>query len=348
MNQVSNYGVVSALVDGDSLSFELRATEPLVQYLKKGTADGWMPNWATSSRKPIIYPNAMSQLEARRKPIVTGTEVWSYNGTYITFSAEGISTAPASINGVFKKLAYNNGDFEVPGLQIIKNLASPTNVDTDRIELSCQVEVSGIKVPTSNGIDIRLEETVGDPYQGHISATEGGVIDDNTPSITLTAELMKGGNYVTTGVTYKWFKAVLGGWEAITAVTGSPNKIKKTANDIDATSIIRCEFYIDSMMVFASQITISDETDPLILSMNPSGITTLPKGASVTYRPKVVKRSTGVVDASYNKLTFTTYNAKGEAITIPASQKTTDSITITRADVDNNFGQVKVYVLATK
>ena len=348
-NQVSNFAEITGIMDADSLSVTLRATLPLVQYLKKGTTDGFMPNWATAANQPIIYPNAMSQLEGTRKNVVAGSEVWSYNDTMIIFNSVGVSVTPAIIAGVFKKVIYDNGDFDVPGLRIINNLVSPNNVDTDKIGMGFKTQVSGIQIPANASIDIRLEETVGDPYQGYISATDGGVIDNDTPSTTLTSFLMKGGNKVITGVTYKWFKAVLGGWEAIAANPSKPNEIKRTANDIDTYSIIKCEFWIDGMMVFAATKTISDETDPLVLVTNPSGTQQLTKGASVTYTPKVVRRATGVVDATYNKLSFTTYNATGDVITLPTGQIVANkSIRITRADVDNAKNKVRVHFNASK
>lgn len=348
MSQVSNYGMVTSFMDGDQVSFELRSTEPLVQYIKKGTT-GCMPDWSTSGRQPVVYPNAMSQLAAKRKEIIAGTEVWTYNDATISFNASGISVTPQVIDGKFQKVTYHNGDFNVPGLKFIGNLATPSNVNTDRIGMNCQVELAGYRVPVSNTIPVRLEETVGDPYQGLITATEGGVIDDNTSSITLTAELMKGGGIVSAGVTYKWTKAILGGWEAITSIPGTPDKITRTAADIDTYSIVRCEFWVDGMMVFAATKTISDETDPMVLVMNPDGSTVLPQNGSVTYTPKVVKRSTGVADTSYTKLSFTTYNASGSVITLPAAQIVANkSLKVTYSDVEKASGQVKVFVVASK
>lgn len=348
-NQVSDYAEITGIIDADSLSFTLMATEPLVQYLKKGTSDGFMPNWATSDRKPVIYPNAMSQLEGIRKQAVAGSEEWSYNGTVMTFNASGVSVTPAVIAGTFQKQLYNNGDFLVPALKIIGNLVSPTNVDTDQIGMSCKVEVSGIQIPASNSISIRLEETVGDPYQGFISATDGGVIDNNTKSVTLTAELTKGGSYVTEGITYKWFRAVLGGWEALSGIAATPNKLLVNDSMVDTFAMFKCEYWIGGLMVFSSVTKVSDETDPLILAKNPSGPTMLGKGGSVTYRPKVVRRATGTVETGYGKLSFTTFKADGTALVIPTGQIVANtSITITRTDVDNGNGRVRIHFVASK
>lgn len=348
-NQVSEFAEITGIIDADSLSFTLMATEPLVQYLKKGTSDGFMPNWATAARKPVIYPNAMSQLEGIRKSIVAASEEWTYNGTVIGFNASGISATPASIANVFQKVAHNNGDFNVPGLKIISNLVSPTNVDTDSVGMSCKVEVSGIQVPASNAIPVRLEETVGDPYQGFISATDGGVIDSNTRSVTLTAELTKAGNYVTSGVVYRWTKAIMGGWAAFPAIPATPNKANVTANDVDTFALFKCEYIIDGLVVFASVIKVPDETDPLVLVPNPSGPTTLGRGGSITYRPKVVRRATGVVEPSYNKVSFSTFKTDGTPIVIPSGQIVSNtSIQITRTDVDNGGGKIRIHFLASK
>lgn len=348
-NQVSDYAEITSIVDSDSLSFTLIATEPLVQYLKKGTSDGFMPNWATSGRQPVIYPNAMSQLEGIRKQAVAGSEEWTYNGTVMTFNASGVSVTPAVIAGTFQKQLYNNGDFLVPSLKIIGNLVSPTNVDTDQIGLNCKVEVSGVPIPASNTIPIRLEETVGDPYHGFISATDGGVIDNNTKSVTLTADLTKGGSYVTEGVTHKWFKAVLGGWELRSGIAQTPHKLLVTDDMVDTFALFKCEYWIGGVMVFAAVTKVSDESDPLILAKNPSGTTMLGRGGSVTYRPQVVRRGTGAVEPGYTKLQFATFKADGTALVIPGAQIVPNtSIQITRTDVDNALGRVRIHFSASK
>ena len=348
-NQVSDYAEVTGIIDADSLSFVLMATEPLVQYLKKGTSDGFMPNWATSTKQPIIYPNAMSQLEGIRKRIVAESEEWSYNGTTMTFNATGVSVTPAAIAGTFKRMLYNNGDFNVPGLKIISNLVSPTNVDTDQIGMSCKVEVSSVQIPANNTIPIRLEETVGDPYQGFISATDGGVIDNNTKSVTLTGELTKGGSYVTEGIIHKWYQAVLGGWEARNGIAATPDKLLVTGDMVDTFALFKCEYWIGGLMVFASVAKVSDESDPLILAKNPSGPTTLGRGGSVTYTPKVVRRSTGAVVDGYTKLSFTTFKSDGSDLVIPTGQIVPNtSIQVTRTDVDNGNGRVRIHFSASK
>ena len=344
MSVVTGHDFITALVEGDQVTATLYATKPLSQYVKKGTT-GVSPDWTTAANQPVIYVITRSQNTGLRKGIQPTSEEWFYNGQKLTFDSSGKCTAPSYVAGKFKSTTYNDGDGNVPALQITGNLASLTNTDNDVITFKGSTEIGGIARPLEPSITIRIEETVGDPHDGYIDATDAGVIDDNTSSITLTAFLTKGGNIVTSGVTYKWSKAIVGGWQQLTAVSGSPDKLKLMASDIDSEAIIRCEFLISSVVVFSTTRPVYDETDPLVLALNPSQSPQLKTGESVTYRPSVHRRSNGQKESTYTKFSFTAFAKDNTAITIPSSQVTTSSCTIKETDVNGiGKGGINLYI----
>lgn len=339
MSLVSGFEFITAMVDGDQLSAALIPTKPLSQYLKKGTGNV-SPDWTLAKDQPVVYVRVKSQLQGNRREIVTGTEKWYYNGSEIRFDDAGISTLPS---GIFQKLVYDDGGVPVPGLKIIRNLASPTNTDNDRIEFSGKVQLGSLQTEVYPNIDIRVEETTGDPYDGYIDATEGGVIDNDTSQIVCTAFLLKGGAPVVNGITYKWYVASGNGWTSTISDSGKSNQKTVKAGDIDSEMILKCEFLIDGQVAYAATRQLSDETDPLIIASSPNGTTVLPAGGSVTFSPKVVRRSNGAIQSGYS-FSYTTYNNRDTKI----GSSSGSSISITRAEVDANYGGIKLYISASK
>ncbi|MCC8154794.1 MAG: hypothetical protein LIP01_11710 [Tannerellaceae bacterium] len=338
MSLVSGYEMITAIVDGDQVSSSLHGTKPLIQYLKKGTSDV-SPDWSVAANQPVIYPRAKSQLQMTRIPIVAGTEKWFYNDKEIVFDSTGLSTSPA---GLFKKERYDDGGVEVPALRITGNLASTTNTDSDKIGFSGEVELGGIKMETCPDIDIRLEETVGDPYEGFIDATDGGIIDDDTSEITCTGILYKGGAEATSGVTCYWYFHEEDGWKMIEKFNGKKS-ITVTEADINSELVIRCDFQYGGVKVFSSTRQLSDETDALIISSNPSGPKQLRKGESVTFTPKVISRSTAQEAAGYS-FSYTMHDPNLVSIGTSAGR----TVTLTHAFVNENSRGIQLFISAKK
>lgn len=346
MSTVSGSIHITGIVDGDQISGQLRATLPLVQYIKKDTSQCSPDFVAQPTMQPIIYPNVTSQYEQRRLPVLSGTEKWFYNSESIelTFDANGLCTGPGSAAGKFRKVIYNNGDFNVPGLKIVGNLASDTNKDSDVISMEGAVESAGHTLPFRLDITFRIEEIEGDPYIGYINdeSGTGAVLDDNTPSITLKAYLMKSGSLVTSGITYQWQKIVNGVWTNISGATSQTLVVTKA--DIEATELRQVKMTVNGTIVYA-QIEVNDETDPRVINWNASGSTKLTRTInSVTLTPKVVRRDSGVEDTSFTgkPFTFNIFNAKGESYT-PLTSPTSSSVTITYDDVKAAFMDIAIY-----
>ena len=346
MSTVSGSVHITGIVDGDQISGQLRATLPLVQYIKKDTAQCSPDFVAQPSTQPTIYPNVTSQVEQRRLEILSGTEKWFYNSESVelTFDASGNCTGPGSAAGKFKKVTYNNGDFNVPALKIVGNLAAETNKDSDVVSMEGAVDSAGHTLPFRLDITFRIEEIEGDPYIGYINdeTGNGAVLDDDTTSVSLKAYLMKSGSLVTSGITYQWQKLVSGVWTNISGATAQTLTVTK--GDIEATELRQVKMTVNGTIVYA-QIEVNDETDPRVINWNASGSTKLSRTINtVTLNPKVVRRDSGVEDTSFTgkPFTFNIFNAKGEAYS-PITSPTSTSVTIKYDDVKAAFMDIAIY-----
>ncbi|MEG1617403.1 MAG: hypothetical protein RR202_10615 [Bacteroidales bacterium] len=288
MSTVRGSSTITFVKQGDTISTNLRSTKPLEQFIKKSTYVV-APDWGVADNRPKIYPVIKSSLTDTRLEPKNGTEVWKYNGTVIQFNAAGESLQLGSLAaGTFKKASERvDGDTLVPTLEICKNLASKSNINADVIDFSAEVN-TGFESSVSGSIDIRIEEVEGDPYRGYISVNDGGVIDDNTSTLTLTANLMRGGSAQTTDVGYKWYKGNGDSWTAMSQTTKS---IQVGGDDIDTQEIYKCEFLVGGSVVTNASIQVYDERDPLIIVPNPDGDEELSSARkTITYYPKVCKR----------------------------------------------------------
>jgi hypothetical protein len=287
MSTVKGSATIVFVRQGDTINTSLRSTKPLEQYLKKGTS-AVTPDWTQAANQPTIYPVVRSSLTDSRIEPESGTEEWKYNGTVIPFTGN-LSTVMGSIPaGTFKKESKKvDGDTTVPTLTILKNLASADNINADVIEFSAICD-TGFRSAISASIDIRIEEVEGDPYIGYISVNDGGVIDGDTSSLTLTATLARGGQDITTGVTYKWYKANRNSWTDINKTTKA---ITVTAVDIDTQELYKCEFFISGNSTGSACLPVYDESDPLVVVPNPDGDEEISSAHPlVTYYPQVCKR----------------------------------------------------------
>lgn len=273
---------------GDSINTRLYVTRPLEQFIKKDTAT-ITPDWAVVANQPTIYPAVKSSLMNVRLSPLLGSEFWKYNGVTIAFDSGGLSTVMGSIAaGTFKKESKAmDGDIVVPTLKICKNIASVSNINTDVIEFTATVN-TGFSTVISSSIDLRIEEIVGDAYTGHIAVNDGGVIDDNTSSLTLTAQLYKGGAEVNAGITYQWFKASGDTWVNTLKTTKA---IILTKDDINTQELYKCVFLKSTNEVSSAAISVYDESDPLVVVLNPDGDEEISSARrTIIYSPRVCKR----------------------------------------------------------
>lgn len=342
MSNVGGSWFCGMVVDGDNISGNIRSTKPLVQMFQPGTGK-CIPDWSVAANQPVIYPVARSQNEGTIKPIVAGTDKWYYNGVLVTFNASNVATAPAVIANKAKKVTYNNGSVSVPALQIMGNLAGSSNMDADIIRLEGDVEASGHTLAFNSDISLAISEYSDSTYSGFLYITNGGIVDSEHPSVSVTPKLYKGGSEVVSGYTLKWYKM------PSTASFSTANTVSITANDIDSRLTLRCEFIVAGIVVTEALAELSDETDPFFIVSEfsgPSQLTSTGATSSVNISYKVKRVGTGEVITGFSFVTVTT-GVKGQAITLK-NVPTSAGCKVTYEDVRNAGGNITGFVTGTK
>jgi len=332
MSVVSGVISFTRVLDGDVINSHLFVTKPPIQRLKEGT-DTPLPDWTITDNQPVIYPRVASQSKGKRIPITTGSEKWLYNGVAIDFTSDTR----------FKKVTHDDGGVSVPALKIVENLASIDNLDTDVITFEAKTKISGVDYEVRATLEIRLEEMVGEPYDGFIEVTEGGVIDDNTPEVTATAILYKGGAVITEGVTYKWYRVGRDGLKELKPDPATPNKMKFKESDVDSELTIKVEYFFNGVNVFNKSRSLTDETDTYHLRVKIDGPQDLRDKDTCKLTPEVWNR---VLDQKVDGYIFE-YTELDSMLNL-VGKETGSTYTMTTEKLDANNGHLNVIINATK
>lgn len=330
MSVVSGLISFTRVLDGDLITSHLYATKLLIQRLKEGS-DAPLPDWSMVDNQPTIYPRVLSQNTGKRVVLVEGSEKWFYNGTEIKEDSR------------FEKVSHDDGGVKVPGLKIVDNLVSVDNLDTDVITFEGKTKIAGVDYTIKSTIDIRLEEMVGEPYDAFIEATEGGVIDDNTPEVTCTAVLYKGGAEVTEGVTYKWYKVGRDGTTELKPSPASLNKMTFKDEDVDSELTIKVEFFYNGVNVYNKTRTLSDETDTYYLRVKQEGPLDLRDNDVCKLTPEVWNR---VLNQKLDGYIFE-YTELDNMLKL-IGKETGASYTMTTEKLDKNGGVLNLIINATR
>ena len=345
MSVVKGQTTIKYVKQGDCLTCSLRSTFPLKQYITNGNG---IISPSFKSNKPCIYPVIRSSLKATRVSPLTSDYHWYYNGAEIVF-VDGLSNALGSIaSGTFKSEWKTIDGFSVPTLTILKELASPSNIDADTIEFKCIVN-TGFSTMVSASTEVSIEQTDGEAVLAYISINNGGVIDDGTSSLTATAHLLVGGTEKTTGVTYAWYKMVVtagaDGWESLNSNTPS---INVAAADVNSSELYKCVVTFGEKSASAV-IEVVDETDALIIYPNPTNGSgaSIPEElssvqTSIIYRPKVMKRATEQEVSGYS-FYYQLTNSAGDTI---KEQDGGSTFTVTLADAVEAGGDMTLIIAA--
>lgn len=343
MNNVSGSFFVEMLIDGDSAQGNIRSTKPLSQMYNPDTG-ACIPDWSVASNQPVIYPVIRSGNENTIKAVISGSEEWYYNNTQVTFSSTGLSTSPANVAGKLQTLEYDNGAVKVPAIKIVGNLGSAANMDADSIRMVGKIEASGHELSFSSEIQLAISEYTDSAYNGFVYATNGGIIDETNQSITLTAELYKGGELVATdNYTHQWRKLP----NTDTLAQQTDGSLILAADDIDSKSLIICEFIVDGEIVSSFVQEVSDETDPYFIDVEWNGSTKLSNGATLTGQSKVKKVGTGVAQSGF---TFAIVMTKRDGTSFSPDTAPTSAgvITLTYSDAQEAGGNITGFITATK
>lgn len=332
VNVVSGVISFTRVLDGDLITTHLYSTKLLIQRLKEG-GDTPLPDWTIADNQPTIYPRILSQNTGKRITVITGSEKWYYNGTEIDFKEDTR----------FESVKHDDGGVVVPALKIVKNLASIENLDSDTITFEAKTRIRDVEYSIKSTIDIRLEEMIGEPYDGVIEATEGGVVDDDTPQVTATAILYKGGSIITEGVTYKWYRIGRDGQTEIKASPSTPNKMSFKDEDINSELTIKVEFFYNGVNVYNKTRTLSDETDTYYLRVKIEGPQDLRDNETCLLTPEVYNR---VLDQKVDGYIYE-YTELDNMLSL-VGKSVGETYTMTTEKLDKNNGILNVIINATK
>lgn len=320
--RVSGGVTITLLKNGDNLNTVLLSTLPLYQTFKKGTQD-YVPNWATtpSGQQPVIFPRVYSVMEAQVIPAANVS--WKYNNIAMTFNASGVCTAPDIAAGKIKQIDYNGSK----ALQVIGNIASDTNNDSDIITFSGTV----LGVIVSAEITILIEEAAANLYRLFLNMDDD-VIDGDETSLAMTAALFNMGSQVTSGVQYEFLN------EAGTVLRSKSSSASFTITKamIDSELLVICRAYVNDVVVAQEQKQVWDSTDPFVIICDKGSNVRQGPGENITYNFSVLNTRTGSVVPG---VVFTIKVIKNSTLADITSQfsKTNTSITIPGAKINEHL-----------
>ena len=328
MSTTSGLISFTRILDGNVITCNLYSNKLLVQRMKKDAAQA-IPDWSIEANQPIIYPKIVSQNSGVR--INVDSFKWKYNG------AEILTTDTR-----FQFTQMEDGALKIPGLKIVSNLISKDNMDSDTISFEGKSTINKVEYEVKANIDIRLEEMVGDPYFGFIEVTDGAVIDDNTPEVTATAILYKGGSIMKNDVTYVWNKVTPNGLEVIPNNSTNPNKQVFKSSDVESELTVKVEFKYLGETVAEYLKTISDEKDTLYLNISLSNGQDLRDGEVSVITPKVWNRVLQKEESGYKF----EYSLLSSNLT-PITKATGATYSMTAKTLEDNNNNINVLINAT-
>lgn len=316
---------ISLLQNGDNLNTVLLSNLPLYQTFKKGTQH-YSPNWATlpSAQQPIIFPRIYSVMEA--VTMIPANVSWKYNGIAMTFDGSGIATAPSICAGKIKQIDYNGSK----ALQIIGNIASDANNDSDIITFTGTVSASGQTVNVSSESTILIEEAVANLYRLFINMTDD-VIDGAETSLTMTAALFNSGAQVATGVQYEFLDQA----GTILRAKSTTPTFEVTRAMIDSELMVVCKAYVNGIVVAQEQRQVWDSSDPYVILCDQGSSVRQRATADLVYAFSLLNARTG---STVPGIVFTIKvfkNSNNSDITSQFS-KTNTSVTIPGAKINEH------------
>lgn len=339
-NTVSGSAQIKFIRQGDSIASMLISTAALQQSVNQSTGI-INPDWTVVANQPIIYPRVVSQLSGS---LITdlSNPVWKYNGTALVFVGGKTS------DGNFETTTYTISGKAIPALKILKNIMSDASQNA-LISFTCNVTTGGLITSVSADIPVARTEVSGEVYQGYISATNGGIVDDLNAATILTAALNKGGTGVTTGLAYAWYyntpsdtDAVQDNWQPLNKTTKS---ITVTRDEVDTIKVFKCDFSVESTVVFSAFFEVRDESDPLYILPNPDQKDELLSSyqQSITYTPKVRRRGQSTDESGWS-FAYVLRDVKGNSI----KTATGASFAVTYANILAANCDLDLYIEATK
>lgn len=305
---------IIALLDGTTINGVLRVEgAPLVQRYKTGTST-FIPDLSPIT-SPDLLPADRPTAVILVRNLSTGgimTPVdytFSYNGVTMTFvdvtsgSFEGKKMCSNILGGdgeyLFElisdyPLTVGSTTYYLPAIRVWGNLVPISSANNDLITASGHVELNGQQIQFMDlSQTVVIQEDSGSAYDVIITDNMGGVLTDDSQTLTATCEIYKDGSKVTTfsGYTFKWYKILGTGEEA----WGTNRTQDVVVSDIDSLLKLRCDVYYDNSYVVSGNHQVADNTDEYYMDFNITGITgnSIRLGETAVITPVMRKRSDG-------------------------------------------------------
>lgn len=300
-NKVESGFTLIGLMDGTTINGFLRVEgNPLVQRYNKGT-NQFIPDFEADGFPETSLPVAVLILRDTASGTVmipqTSSIEWKYNGVELTFGSNGLCTT-SGLEGVFKKIdsrptQIGDSSYNLPAIQVLKNLVPISGYDNDRLSVSGSVEVGGNSVSFSEiSKEVIIQETTGNAFSMTITDDKGFYLVNENDTLTAKCTIYKDGNEVSdySGVTFKWEKLL--GTGNVTLGTARTQVV--TNSDVDNVLLLRCTATLEGESI-SETVTITDVSDPYEVYFEITGITgnCIRTGETALVAPKARRRSDG-------------------------------------------------------
>ena len=343
-NKVEAGFTLIGLMDGTTLNGFLRVEGlPLVQRYNKGT-NAFVPDFEAAGFPEGNLPTAVVIIRDTTDGDVmiptAGSVVWKYNGVELSFGEDDLCTTDG-LEGVFKKIdsrstVINSQSYNLPALQVRKNLVPISGYDNDRLSVSGSIEVGGNSVAFSEiSKEVIIQEATGNAYSIKIDDDKGQQLRQENETLTATCHIYKDMNEITefSGISFKWEKLSSSG----NIPMGTNRTQSVTNSDVDGVLQLKCTVTIDGESL-SEVICITDSTDPYYVIFTNSGITgnSIRPNETAVVTPKAVKRSDSSQVVTVSSWTWYIRDNAGNPFTLTGKDAATfnaASASITYADI---------------
>lgn len=315
------------------------------EYQKNGDVVTVYPDF--SATQPKLYFVVISSRTADGVTTPVSMQYY-FNDTEIPFNSAGKSTG--LFDGLFEIIRPSASQFYW-GLKICNNLVKASNYASINIKMVGTVSERSNQQEITDKVQAVYKIPVG-PYTGvayrvSIKAPENDthsfILNSKDDSCQLEAKVTQGNKTLTSGLYYKWYRAVnsITGWEQI--ANANSKTITVSAKEVDCTREYMVEVYNDKSMSKDNMLgfdfqTVIDASDPYEIEPNPTPVDESiyedeVGNGSVTYTPRLTVR--GKSEKVDTKFYFTLKSASGVVLNTGASRKPTvqlSSFAVTRAD----------------
>lgn len=255
---------ITDLNDAKTANMFLSSSEALTQVYSKDGAT-YVPNFA--SKALVITPELYVSGSGNNIIGQMSNIQWTING--MSPSAFGGATVGTSAPWA---------------LTINKNMVNET-----QWHIVCQGTWTDNGMENTIKADITFAKVVNSGTLAFAQIVGGAIINQNNKSVTLTAQLIRGGQAVpdTTDVGYQWLKLDAGSFKPITGATSSTLKV--TADEVTNINSYKVEITdkdvtsgTANQKFTSGQFDVIDMTDPISVRMDTTNGTTLVNGQGST------------------------------------------------------------------